>query len=361
MSDEKAIYWLTQIVGWFLFILLILFQNMLTRSVDVGILGFLALNFFVGLGLSHLMRMVIIKFEMLKMKIYKVLPRIIFLSVFTGVIATLFISASEAIIYNNVHVEFSLSPMVLIELIIPFTMVFLIWNVLYFATIYLKNYEREEIKNLRLTASVTEVELQNLRAQLNPHFMFNALNSIRALVDENPVQAKQSITQMSNILRSGLTSIKRMFVTLEEEMKVVQDYLDLEKIRFEERLNYRFSIPENLFKTLIPPLLIQTLVENAVKHGIGKLPQGGEIHISICEIENEMLELKVINTGKFIHQPNPDDNNTGIGLLNSKRRLSLLYGENSSIDITNSENTVICTVIFPINTKKQFHDENPYN
>lgn len=361
MSDEKAIYWLTQIIGWFLFILLILFQNMLTRSVDVGILGFLALNFFVGLGLSHLMRTAIVKFGMLKMKIYKVLPRIILLSVITGVVATLIISVSEAVIYKSAHVDFSVSPMVLIELIIPFTMVFLIWNVLYFATIYLKNYEREEIKNLRLAASVTEVELQNLRAQLNPHFMFNALNSIRALVDENPSQAKQSITQMSNILRSGLTSIKRMFVTIEEEMKVVSDYLDLEKIRFEERLNYRFSIPNNLYKVLIPPLLVQTLVENAVKHGIGKLPQGGDIYVSIRETENEMIELQVINTGSLSYKANPADNHTGIGLLNSKRRLSLLYGENSSIDITNSENKVICTVIFPIKTKKKFQDENPYN
>ena len=361
MSDEKAIYWMTQIVGWFLFILLILFQNMLTRSVDIGILGFLVLNFFVGLGLSHLMRTVIVKFRMLKMKLYRVLPRILLLSVLTGVVATLIISVFESLIYKNIHVEFSLSPMVLIELIIPFTMVFLIWNVLYFATIYLKNYEREEIKNLRLAASVTEVELQNLRSQLNPHFMFNALNSIRALVDENPAQAKQSITQMSNILRSGLTSIKRMFVTLEEEMKVVSDYLDLEKIRFEERLNYHFSIPETLYKSLVPPLLVQTLVENAVKHGIGKLPNGGEIYISVKEIENEMLELQVINSGTFTHIPNPEEDHTGIGLLNSKRRLSLLYGDRASLDIATAENKVICTVVFPINTKILFQNENPYN
>src|SRR5690554_1516301 len=320
MSDEKAIYWLTQIIGWFLFILLILFQNMLTRSVDVGILGFLALNFFVGLGLSHLMRTAIVKFGMLKMKIYKVLPRIILLSVITGVVATLIISVSEAVIYKSAHVDFSVSPMVLIELIIPFTMVFLIWNVFYFAAIYLKNYEREEIKNLRLTASVTEAELRNLRAQLNPHFMFNALNSIRALIDEDPVKAKMSITQMSNILRSSLTSGRRKFVALEEEMKVVRDYMALEKVRFEERINFSFSIPEHLHKVHIPPLLVQTLVENAVKHGISRLPDGGEIRIEVSEIPEGIIELKVINTGTYLPAEPQRVDSTGIGLANSKRR-----------------------------------------
>lgn len=358
MSDEKSIYWLSQIVGWFLFILLILFQNMLTGPVDVGILIFLILNFAVGLTLSHLMRIAIIKGGMLRMKISQVLLRGILLSVLTGVIATLIIATAQELIYQSPTAGFLLSPMVLIELIIPFTMVFLIWNVLYFAAIYLKNYEREEIKNLRLTASVTEAELRNLRAQLNPHFMFNALNSIRALVDEDPVKAKTGITQMSNILRSSLSSGRRKFVALEEEMKVVRDYLNLEKVRFEERLNFSFSIPENLFKVQIPPLLVQTLVENAVKHGISRLPYGGDIHISIDEIPAGMIELTVTNTGAYNLKNIDDDANTGIGLVNSRRRLNLLYGKESDISIVNENNTVVCKVVFPVITKKNIENEN---
>lgn len=358
MSDEKSIYWMSQIVGWFLFILLILFQNMLTGPVDVGILIFLILNFTVGLTLSHLMRIAIIRGGMLRMKISQVLLSGICLSVFTGVIATLIIATAQELIYQSPKVGFLLSPMVLIELIIPFTMVFLIWNVLYFAAIYLKNYEREEIKNLRLTASVTEAELRNLRAQLNPHFMFNALNSIRALVDENPAKAKTSITQMSNILRSSLTSGRRKFVALEEEMKVVRDYLNLEKVRFEERLNFSFSIPENLYKVQIPPLLVQTLVENAVKHGISRLPEGGEIHVSLLENPEGMIELNVINTGTYNPKSTDDDVNTGIGLANSARRLNLLYGKEADISIVNENNTVVCKVIFPVRTKINIENEN---
>ncbi|NEN23624.1 histidine kinase [Cryomorpha ignava] len=358
MSDEKSIYWMSQIVGWFLFILLILFQNMLTGPVDVGILVFLILNFCVGLTLSHLMRIAIIKFGMLRMKISRVLPRGILLSILTGVIATLIIATAQDLIYQSSTAWLLLSPMVLIELIIPFTMVFLIWNVFYFAAIYLKNYEREEIKNLRLTASVTEAELRNLRAQLNPHFMFNALNSIRALVDEDPAKAKTGITQMSNILRSSLTSGRRKFVALEEEMKVVRDYLDLEKVRFEERLNFSFSIPENLFKVHIPPLLVQTLVENAVKHGISQLPNGGDIRVSVVENPDGMIELNVINTGTYNPKRANDDANTGIGLDNSRRRLNLLYGKESGISIVNENKTVVCKLVFPVRTKITIENEN---
>lgn len=358
MSDEKSIYWMAQIVGWFLFVLLILFQNMLTGPVDFGIWIFLFLNFAVGLTLSHLMRIAILRFGLLRMKISQVLPRVIFLSILTGVLATLIIALSQVLIYQSDSSGFLRSPMVLVELIIPFTMVFLIWNVLYFAAIYLKNYEREEVKNLRLTASVTEAELRNLRAQLNPHFMFNALNSIRALIDEDPVKAKMSITQMSNILRSSLTSGRRKFVALEEEMKVVRDYMALEKVRFEERINFSFSIPEHLHKVHIPPLLVQTLVENAVKHGISRLPDGGKIRIEVSEIPEGIIELKVINTGTYLPTEPQRVDSTGIGLANSKRRLNLLYGKDSDISITNKDNQVICRVIFPIKTDKNLDNEN---
>ena len=360
MSDEKSIYWMSQVIGWFLFVLLILFQNMLTGSVDYGILGFLILNFLIGISLSHGMRAVILKFGMLKMRIYQVLPSGIVLSVLTGIIATIIIAIIQELIYKDPSAGFSISPIVLVELIIPFTMVFLIWNVFYFAAIYLKNYEREEVKNLRLTASVTEAELLNLRAQLNPHFIFNALNSIRALVDENPVQAKTSITQMSNILRSSLTSGRKNFVTIAEEMKVVKDYLDLEKVRFEERLHYEFNVPTKLFNIHIPPLLVQTLVENAVKHGISKLPTGGEINVLIIETPEGELEITVSNSGTYDPKGSKEKHSTRIGLVNSKRRLNLLYGEKASLSIHGIDNKVVCKVRFPLNLNLQQHENANY-
>lgn len=356
MSDEKAMYWLTQIVGWFLFILLILFQNVLAGSVDTGIWKFLVLNFAIGLGLSHLMRFIIVRYGMLKMKVAPVLILGAVLSVLTAIVATVLIYTFQAYIFHYEQ-DIPLSSGVFIELALPFTVVFLIWNILYFAANYLKNYEREEIKNLRLSASVTEVELMNLRTQLNPHFMFNALNSIRALIDENPGQAKKAVTQMSNILRNSLTSGRHQLIPLEAEIKVVNDYLELEKIRFEERLHYAFKIPAELLKFQIPPLLLQTIVENAVKHGIGTQQNGGRIEISARLVSPAVFELSVFNTGKFSPNKIDSNQNTGIGLINSRRRLKLLYGNKAHIELKNIAEGVACNVTLPVNPKIETHEE----
>ena len=124
-----------------------------------------------------------------------------------------------------------------------------------------------------------EIELNNLKSQLNPHFIFNALNSIRALVDENPSKSKQAINQLSNILRNSLASDKKGLTKFEDEIKIVKDYLGLESIRFEERLKTEFEIHPESQKFLVPPLMIQTLVENGIKHGISKLTPGGVIQL----------------------------------------------------------------------------------
>lgn len=356
MTDEKAMYWLTQIVGWFLFILLILFQNVLAGSVDTGIWKFLVLNFAIGIGLSHLMRFIIVRCGMLKMKVASVLILGAVLSVLTAVVATLFIYLFQAYIFQYEQ-NIPLSWGVFVELVLPFMVVFLIWNILYFAANYLKNYEREEIKNLRLSASVTEVELMNLRTQLNPHFMFNALNSIRALIDENPGQAKKAVTQMSNILRSSLTSGRHQLIPLEAEIKVVNDYLELEKIRFEERLHYAFNIPSEMMKFKIPPLLLQTIVENAVKHGVGTQQNGGRIEISARLLSAEIFELSVFNTGKYSPNKHDTEDHTGIGLVNSRRRLKLLFGKKAHIELKNIAEGVACTVTLPVNSKIETHEE----
>lgn len=352
-------YWLMQIVGWFLFILLILVQNLTSGPVDFGIWKFLVFNFSIGLGLSHSMRAVIIHFGMLRLKVAAVIVSVILLSVSAAVVATFILFLIQVYLFENTQtIPFSVG--FFMSLFLPFMVVFLIWNILYFAASYLKNYEREEIKNLRLSASVTEVELMNLRTQLNPHFMFNALNSIRALIDENPGLAKKSITRMSGILRSSLTSGRHRLVPLGAEIKVVEDYLKLEKIRFEERLKYTFSIPENLLKIQIPPLLMQTIVENAVKHGIGGRPAGGIIHISAALSDHETLCLEVVNSGNYDPGQKRNEENTGIGLVNSRRRLKLLYGSRANIDISNTDEGVLCRISLPINIKNDSHEKLDY-
>jgi sensor histidine kinase YesM len=360
MSDEKSIYWLTQVVGWFLFLLLIIFQNVLSGGLEVGIIPFLIVVFVTGIGLSHFMRFIIIQFGLLEMRITRLLPRVLSLSFATGLCAALIIATFSDIFFTDVERILVYPFLLLLQIALPFCFVFLIWNVFYIATIYLKNYEKSEVRNLRLTASMTEVELGGLRSQLNPHFLFNALNSIRALVDENPDLSKKAITKMSNILRASLTSGKRTFVPLSEEMRIVKDYLDLEKIRFEERLSYEFDIPDSISKFEIPPLMIQTLVENGVKHGISTLPEGGVVRVEAQEISSESIQIRVINTGAYTPKGDTPER-TGIGLRNSRRRLNLLYGDKGFIDIFNIEGNVHCCVNLPKQIPTQPKYENVNN
>src|SRR5690606_34796559 len=124
----------------------------------------------------------------------------------------------------------------IMQLIINLSGVFIIWSLLYFLFHFINNYKKEEIKNLKWEAARNEIELNKIKSQLNPHFIFNSMNSIRALVDENPDLAKNAITQLSNVLRNSLLMGKKKLIPLGDELKIVDDYLSLEKTRFEERL-----------------------------------------------------------------------------------------------------------------------------
>jgi sensor histidine kinase YesM len=360
MSDEKAIYWLTQVSGWFGYILLILFQNLMIDRVDLGIVKVLFVNFILGVGLSHLMRGVIVSAGMLSMKILKVIPRIILLSIATGILSALIYAVVSDVFFNGISNILSPPYGLFIELLFPFTTIYVIWNILYFAAIYLKNYEREEVKNLRLTSSMNEIELGNLRAQLNPHFMFNALNSIRALIDEDPKMAKLSVTRISRILRSSLVAGRRKLVPLKEEIELVKDYLSLEKIRYEERLDYAINVPRDLQDALVPPILLQTLVENSIKHGISRLQKGGIISITATHQGPGEICITVTNTGELKPQDESKEHSTSVGLENSRRRLNLLFGDAATLDIYSDRGEVICRLSLPFFTNNQDRNENNY-
>lgn len=218
---------------------------------------------------------------------------------------------------------------------------FFLWTVFYFIYNYFERYN----KSLKLEASVKEIELSNLKSQLNPHFIFNALNSIRALVDENPEKSKQAINQLSNILRNSLVTEKKGLTKFGDELKVVRDYLGLESIRFEERLRTDFDIDPASKNFLVPPLMIQTLVENGVKHGISKLTEGGIVHLQ-TRVENGKLKILIRNSGHY--HVNGHKRRTGLGLVNTSQRLKLLYGTEAHFAINNEkDNFVVTEIIIP--------------
>src|SRR5664279_5217869 len=135
---------------------------------------------------------------------------------------------------------------------------------------YLERNRKDEVDKLNLEKTVKELELNTIKSHINPHFIFNSLNSIRALVDENPSRARKAVTELANILRSSMQVEKLETVPLQQEMEIVKDYLALEQMRFEERLRIEMNIDDNTLNLPVPLMMLQTLVENAIKHGISK-------------------------------------------------------------------------------------------
>ena len=191
---------------------------------------------------------------------------------------------------------------------------------------------------------IAETEMTALRAQMNPHFIFNALNSIRALVDENPERARKAITELSNILRSSMQAEKMETVPLQQELDIVRDYLALEHMRFEERLQIDLQIAEDTLLQPVPPMMLQTLVENAIKHGISVFPGNGMIRIEAFRIDDN-LKIIVSNTGKL----SSEKPLTGVGFKNSIQRLELLYGQKGKIFITEVHDLVVVDITIPLN------------
>lgn len=228
-----------------------------------------------------------------------------------------------------------------------YSIIFFLWSVLYFIYNYFERYN----KSLKLEASAKEIELVNLKSQLNPHFIFNALNSIRALIDENPTKSKQAINQLSSILRNTLVTERKGLTKFQDEVRVVKDYLGLESIRFEERLKTDFEISPETDEFKVPALMIQTLVENGVKHGISKLTEGGSIRLK-AYVENNNLMIQIRNSGHYTIN-GARKKSSGLGLENTRQRLKLIFGGEASLRILNEkDNFVLTEVIIPHLDKK---------
>jgi two-component system LytT family sensor kinase len=219
-----------------------------------------------------------------------------------------------------------------------------IWNCIYFIYHYVEKSRKQQFDTLKLEALVKELELQTIKAHINPHFIFNSLNGIRALVVENPERARRAITELSNILRSSMQVEKVESVTLERELNIVKDYLALENMRFEDRLKIEYEIDDDTLEQQVPPMMLQTLVENAIKHGISKQISGGVVRV-ISDFKNNYHELTVQNTGRL----NGNVNKEGFGLSSTLNRLSILYGDKAKFEIKQlTPQTVEAKVQLPV-------------
>lgn len=211
------------------------------------------------------------------------------------------------------------------------------WSAIYFGFEYWKQLQAERENALQAKLLAETAQLEMLRYQLNPHFLFNALNSIRASVDEDKTRAKQMITQLSEFLRHSLLTSKKREIPLREEVEAVKNYLAIEKIRFEEKLEVEFDVEARTEDFKVPYFLLNPLVENAVKHGLQTSAKPLKIKISAKIIENRLF-LEIINSGKLTDNFNL--NGTKIGLRNVRERLEKLFPGKSSFEISEDKGFV---------------------
>jgi len=261
-----------------------------------------------------------------------------------GVVASCYITALAVRGVINlsyrVFVEPEWQPRSLIEVFagtLSTTYLLVCWSVLYFGIKFYESQRRQEEALLKAVALAQEAQLKMLRYQLNPHFLFNTLNAISTLIlDNQNKKANQAVTRLSEFLRYTLDQDPMKKVTLRQEIEALNLYLGTERLRFGERLRLEYAVDEAALDALVPSLLLQPLVENALKYAISTREQGGMVRIE-GRVREALLELAVIDDGPGVREVSPASERRGVGLRNTRERLAVLYGESCRFAVLNAQ------------------------
>lgn len=337
--SKYRIYWLFQIVGWtgYSTAQVIVYYSFNDQFDPVQI-TIESLMLIFNILITHLFRTLLIKWGLLEWKWPKLLPFLLLIITIMGLSNYTVLSVFQ-FFWDPTSIPAELHRKVFAAL--EPTALYFLWAIIYF----IFHYFERSTKSLQYEAAINEFELNNLKTQLNPHFIFNALNSIRALVDEDPKKSKLAITQLSNILRNSLILDKKKLISFEEELNTVKDYLELESVRYEERLRVAYDIAPESMDFNIPPMMIQTLVENGIKHGVSQLTKGGAISIT-THINNHTLVIQIRNSGQYLN--GTSKNQMGFGIKNTIKRLDLIYSDQASFSIENeNSDTVLTQIVIP--------------
>lgn len=357
MNDLKKskTYWTCQVAGWGVYAVINLLLGFVFGQVSGMAVASVGVLSGAGLALSHAYRAFVQRRGWVRLSLGRLVPRVL--------AASLMLSLTLNVLMRMVYrlpfwgeAASSYGAGITLVFVFNLSIIFLLWSLLYFGLHYFWNYKAAEIARWQLEAVARAAELKALRSQVNPHFLFNSLNSIRALIAEDPARAQEVVTQLSGLLRYALQAGEAATVALEVEFDAVRTYLALEATRLEERLRYDVALDEALRTLPVPPMLVQTLVENGIKHGIALLPGGGALRVA-ARRDGAAAVLTVVNTGRLRPQ---DPRGTGLGLQNATHRLHLLCGEAATLTLTQTTpDTVTAEVRMPV--ARAWETGNPGN
>jgi hypothetical protein len=337
---SQLAYWIFQLTGWGAYSLSRFFGGVSVMNLPWVHFGLqLLLVDALGFWLSHLLRDYVRRHQWRALPIRKLSLRIVAAAIVCGIPLGILTQFTDVALLQDPNqllegvssaLRFQLALPVAIALqIVNWSVVFLIWLTLYFTALAVREHRSAQLRQSELARALHLAELRLLKSQLNPHFLFNALNTVRSLIADDPARAQNAVTHLANTLRYTLNSRQDELVTLSQEMDIVADYLELESMRCEDRLRIEKQVPAEAAGVRIPVMLLQTLVENAIKHGIAELPAGGVLRISAA-VKDDMLNLEVENPRSAAPTNAAHES---VGLRNARDRLRLLFGARASLDL----------------------------
>jgi sensor histidine kinase YesM len=332
-------YWRWQSLGWLLLLLSQTLPFFITPSdpLLVGNLLLSALFFVLCLGSSHLVRGILIGLRARRLTwaavLFYLLPWLALFSIIVGyVICAVGVHVQPTEFFDETLAQ-SRSQQFLSCVIFVANgaiLVLTFWVICYFAHHLFAAYQHAQMERLRLEVSTREAELRHLRRQMDPHFLFNSLNTVRALISPENQEARGALTHLSELLRNSLCQGEKSLISLKDELAALASLLAIEQLRFGPRLQVSMRLTPGLEACLVPPFLIQTLVENAIKHGISKREQGGKITINLYASDTHLCCI-VRNPGTL-----DVSQSGGLGLVNIRARLDHLYQEAACFSLIQS-------------------------
>ncbi|MEO1415101.1 MAG: histidine kinase [Bacteroidota bacterium] len=343
MNRRQFTYWMAQLIGWGGYTLLLVLSSLSFGDQGIHTFKVLALQVIIGLCSflgSHLMRGYIKRQGWASAALKRVIPRMLLLNLLTAIGAITLIHILMLTVLNWQEVR----PIVWSEIpLYTFNvfMMYCIWAIFYFNFHYFEQTQQANLEKVQAESALREAELIALKAQINPHFLFNSLNNIRGMILENPMKARDMVSNLADLLRYSIGFSALEKVSLQAEIDIVKDYLDLEMVQYENRLDYTLELDPQTLEKRIPPMIIQLLVENAVKHGISQLPEGGQITVKAA-LQGEDLRIQVQNSGSL-----GKATTSGIGIQNALDRIRILYAMEPYFDLLEIDGSVLATLKLP--------------